>query len=150
MTDINVSVVIFIWVVVLILWLWFKRVEYVNSVRRDFKPFQHCRSASRRGYIYVFRGRHEDPRLIKIGHTKDLRGRLKAHRTANPHGIDLLAVIPAKDRIAAETYIHRRFADHRYDGAGGKEWFVRSRQLSSFYRVLNDEKLRARFQEVLG
>jgi hypothetical protein len=148
----NIHPLIFIAFVVFIagVFLLMNRLEFVNNVRAEFAPFRTCRSATRRGYIYVFRGRGEDKRLVKIGHAKDAVGRLKAHRTANPHGIDLLYVIPAKDRIAAERYIHNRFKAYRYLAAGGSEWFVNHRELRMFCAALNDEKLRQRYQEELG
>lgn len=145
----NLSLVLLVLLSVLA-YVIYSRWSTERNVRAAFAPFQNCRSATRRGYIYIFRGRGEDPRLVKIGHAKDAVGRLKAHRTANPHGIDLIAVIPAKDRIAAERFIHKLFEDHHYNGAGGSEWFVWSYKLRRFCEILNDEHRRTQYQEQLG
>lgn len=74
------------------------------------------------GYIYVFRGRYEPFWLVKIGKAKDVVQRMKSHRTANPHGVKMLAVIRVKNMTTAERNIHHRFKNLRRNG----EWFLLS------------------------
>lgn len=55
--------------------------------------------------------------LIKIGHTTNLRSRLRSLRTATPKELQVLLVIPGTRDDELE--LHRKFEAHR----AGREWF---------------------------
>ena len=55
--------------------------------------------------------------LIKIGHTTNLRSRLRSLRTATPEELRVLLVIPGTRDYEQE--LHRKFEIHRV----GREWF---------------------------
>jgi hypothetical protein len=64
--------------------------------------------------------------LIKIGHTTNLRSRLRSLRTAAPKELRVLLVIPGTRDDEQE--LHRKFQAHR---AGG-EWFLRCDAITEF------------------
>ena len=88
---------------------------------KDNLQLRKHRSNHRGGYIYVFRGKGENPFLVKIGRAKDPYQRMLAHRTANPLGVKLIAVFPVKDDVKAEAKIHKLFEDERI--SNNNEWF---------------------------
>jgi hypothetical protein len=64
--------------------------------------------------------------LIKIGHTTNLRSRVRSLRTATPKELSVLLVIPGTRDDEQE--LHRRFSAHR----AGREWFYRSDAILEF------------------
>lgn len=100
------------------------------------------------GYIYVFRGRGESLRLCKIGRAKRVVERMRSHRTANPHGVHLLAVIKVSNDVRAETYLHRRFEKLRL--SRDNEWFYMTPGLWLYLQLIKDRKLTRQTQEALG
>lgn len=64
--------------------------------------------------------------LIKIGHTTNLRSRLRSLRTATPKELRVLLVIPGTRDDEQE--LHRRFSAHR----AGREWFFRCDAILEF------------------
>lgn len=86
------------------------------------------------GTIYVFRGKGEPFWYVKIGKAKDVVARMRSHRTANPHGVKILAVCEVADMASAERNIHRRFATLRRNG----EWFLLTPRLWNYIRCLKN------------
>lgn len=68
------------------------------------------------GYIYILKSLS----LYKIGRAKDIKGRLKAYTTENPHGIEVIYVALVKDYIQVETELLKMFSENKKNG---KEWF---------------------------
>ncbi len=67
--------------------------------------------------------------LIKIGHTTNLRSRLRSLRTATPKELRVLLIIPgARDD---EQELHRKFEAHRVRG----EWFSQCDVITEFISV---------------
>lgn len=99
------------------------------------------------GYIYFFRGLHEPFYKIKIGRTNNPKARLKAHRTANPHGIMVLAVFQTKNDVKAEQFLHRYFAQNRI--SQHNEWFYWSLGMWLVMWLLRDETLTRRIRSWL-
>jgi hypothetical protein len=64
--------------------------------------------------------------LIKIGHTTNLRSRLRSLRTATPKELRVLFVIPGTRDDEQE--LHRKFSGHR----AGREWFFRCDAILDF------------------
>jgi len=64
--------------------------------------------------------------LIKIGHTTNLRSRLRSLRTATPKDLSVLLVIPGTRDDEQE--LHRTFETHR----AGREWFSRCDAITEF------------------
>jgi Meiotically up-regulated gene 113 len=64
--------------------------------------------------------------LIKIGHTTNLRSRLRSLRTATPKELRVLLVIPGTRDDEQE--LHRKFEAHR----AGREWFSRCNAITEF------------------
>jgi hypothetical protein len=64
--------------------------------------------------------------LIKIGHTTNLRSRLRSLRTATPKELRVLLVIPGTRDDEQE--LHRKFEAHR----AGREWFSRCAAITEF------------------
>lgn len=100
------------------------------------------------GYIYFFRGRHENPFIVKIGRAVNASQRMKAHRTANPHGVDVLCVFKTEDDRAAEAFLHKEFAEHRI--ASDNEWFGLSLKLLLWMAWLKNKDMTIRVQNDLG
>lgn len=67
------------------------------------------------GWVYIVRshGRY------KIGHSKNLAGRISTLNASVPDGITLIHTIKCADRIQQEAELHEHFADKRLNG----EWF---------------------------
>lgn len=101
-----------------------------------------------KGYIYIFHGRGENSRNWKIGRATDVVERMRSHRTANPHGVVLVAVFRSKNVKVAEMKLHRAFAHRRI--SNNNEWFRVCGQMRFWAWCLNDEPLRARTQAELG
>ncbi len=70
---------------------------------------------------------------IKIGHSKNVKNRIKDLQTASPVPLDVMCVIDGDKRM--ETELHRRFAKHRDHG----EWFRPGIDLLNFIRELRGE-----------
>lgn len=136
-------VLVVVWLIVLTLRNYFE----ARSIRKEFEPLMGGPHRTH-GYVYVFRGRGEKKHYVKIGRARDAYARLCQHRTANPHGVELLSLIPTKNPVAAELYIHRIFDQERLTPEN--EWFRWTPRLERFVEALNDEKRRARIQEKLG
>jgi hypoxanthine-guanine phosphoribosyltransferase len=64
--------------------------------------------------------------LIKIGHTTNLRSRLRSLRTATPKELRVLLVVPGTRDDEQE--LHRKFEAHRI----GREWFARCDPIMEF------------------
>lgn len=64
--------------------------------------------------------------LIKIGHTTNLRTRLRSLRTAHPKELHILLVMPGSRDD--EQDLHRRFSDLRV----GREWFNRAKPITDY------------------
>lgn len=64
--------------------------------------------------------------LIKIGHTTNLRSRLRSLRTATPKDLSVLLVVPGTRDDEQE--LHRKFEAHR----AGREWFSRCDAITEF------------------
>jgi hypothetical protein len=64
--------------------------------------------------------------LIKIGHTTNLRSRLRSLRTATPKELRVLLVFPGTRDDERE--LHRKFEAHR----AGREWFSRCDATTEF------------------
>jgi hypothetical protein len=64
--------------------------------------------------------------LVKIGHTTNLRSRLRSLRTATPKELRVLLVIPGARDLEQE--LHRKFEAHRV----GREWFSRCDAIAEF------------------
>lgn len=89
------------------------------------------------GYIYFFRGRGEAFWRVKIGRAIDPVARLKAHKTANPYGVEVLAVMRVADDVMAERRIHDRFASSRIQ----REWFTLTLDLWLYMWLVQDTQL---------
>lgn len=100
------------------------------------------------GYIYFFRGRHENPFTVKIGRAVNAAQRLKQHRTANPHGVEVLCVFKTEDDRRAEALIHKHFSRSRIQS--DNEWFRLSLGLLLWMAWLRDHNLTIRIQNELG
>lgn len=93
------------------------------TYQTDAKPEEPWRPAIARrrapvnGWVYFLLG--EDTGRYKIGRAKDVEKRLKELRTGASEQVDIYGVIPAKDPVAMERALHRRFAKYRIHG----EWF---------------------------
>jgi hypothetical protein len=105
------------------------------------------RRGKRVGYIYVFRGKNESLRLCKIGRAKRVEERMKSHRTANPHGVHLLAVIKVGNDVNAEAYLHNRFEQTRL--SRDNEWFYLTPGLWLYLQLIKDRGLTRRTQAAL-
>lgn len=99
------------------------------------------------GYIYFFRGASEPFWMVKIGRTNNPVRRLKAHRTANPHGILVLAVFKTKDDVKAERILHETFAGSRMNPRN--EWFYLSLDMLFYMWALRDRGLTDKVQSWL-
>jgi hypothetical protein len=66
------------------------------------------------GYVYLVRSVD----LYKIGRCKD-RSRVKAYTTENPHGAEVLKMVPVRDCVATEKALLKKFVANKYRG----EWF---------------------------
>ena len=137
-----VSLAIFIVFVAGVLMLWLRiRIE-IKKNRQAIKVRKKSND-----YIYFFRGKWENPFLVKIGRAKDPVQRLRAHRTANPHGIHLYAVICVKDDVRAETLIHDKFDRERINSRN--EWFRLTLRLWWYMVTVADYELTKRVRERL-
>lgn len=120
---------------------------YRIKVRRAVKWTTRLGRSKRNGYIYFFRGRREAVWQVKIGRTNNLEQRLRAHRTANPYGVVLLAAFKTHDDVAAETYLHHQFAANRI--SKNNEWFNFSPKLWLTMVLLKDSYLTQRVHQWL-
>lgn len=75
------------------------------------------RRTGKRGYVYVVKGRNGQ---FKIGHTVQLKQRIKALRDMNGGIVELVHVVLCHDRIAIEETLHNLFKEKHVDG----EWFA--------------------------
>lgn len=82
--------------------------------------------------------------LVKVGRSVDVVSRLKAHRTANPFGIKVLAVMCVADDVEAETWLHRHFKHVRLSDKN--EWFVMTPSLWAFIHCARDRALTRKVQ----
>ena len=71
-----------------------------------------------------------DNRKVKIGHSTDVRARIRAHRGSNPADLELLGTIPGG--VKEEARQHKRFADVRHRD----EWFHATHELLTSVREL--------------
>lgn len=70
-------------------------------------------------YIYLLESVTDENKLIyKIGYTKNIEQRSKAHKTSNPDAI-LVYQFKTKHKRKIETYLHNKFKSKHYYG----EWF---------------------------
>lgn len=74
-----------------------------------------AKRANMKGYVYLI----ESNGLVKIGRAKDIKNRLRAYTTENPHGIRPLAYALVEDAGTKELELHEHFAIKRRQG----EWF---------------------------
>lgn len=72
------------------------------------------------GYIYLLKSLD----IYKIGRAKSLDGRIKAYKTENPHGIEILHQKLVEDYVGTETKLLLRFKNKQVRG----EWFKLSRE----------------------
>lgn len=91
--------------------------EYADGVCRE-----HHWMLSQDGYTYFL----ECGEFIKIGFSRNLKGRLDMLSCGNPYPIKLLATIRGWKHI--ETDLHERFASARHRG----EWFRKTPELLDF------------------
>lgn len=70
------------------------------------------------GWVYFFQSGGEMG-AVKVGWSKDPAQRWRDLSVAHPHGLDLVALIPANQ--ALEKKLHERFAPFRLQ----REWFTR-------------------------
>lgn len=75
----------------------------------------YSKSIQREGYVYVIQA---GP-YYKIGHAINVSKRLEQYAPKLPWEVTLIHSIQSADRIALESYLHKRFADKRCNG----EWF---------------------------
>jgi len=97
------------------------------------------------GYLYVYRGRHESRRYVKIGRATNAVSRLRGQRTANPHGIEVLAVCRVKDAVKAERLVHELLDRWRFNG----EWFEYGWDTRCMVMALRQQPLTSRTQYTL-
>lgn len=106
-TTIIFSLLIFIFIVVICFFYfrhkWRKELGYRKNKRAGY------------GYIYWYRGGCEPSNLllVKCGRTNNLMQRMRAAKTSNPFGIQLLAAIRVKSDVYAEKFIHDKFNSTR-------------------------------------
>ena len=92
-----------------------------------------------RNYIYVFRGKWENPLWVKIGETNNIYRRLKEHRTAaSPFGLEVIAVVKVRNSEKAESIIHSRFSKERIQTYTGTEWFWYSFRIVCYFLLVKD------------
>lgn len=82
------------------------------------------------GYVYFIQ-QTQEPKLIKIGYTKDIKQRMRQLKIANPCDIILLGVVTNASYADEKTY-HTKFAFEHVTG----EWFVPSARLIKFTQYL--------------
>lgn len=104
-------------------------------------------TGKRNGYIYYFRGKREPIWLVKIGRSNDPIARLRAHRTANPYGVHILAVFRTRDDVKAETFLHDLFDRERIQRHN--EWFYMTPRIWWSSIFLADKKLTRRVRAAL-
>lgn len=80
---------------------------------------EHTRKPRRGNYLYAFRGKGESTKYVKVGRAKDPVQRLRTFQTANPNGVEVLAVWAVQDAVKAERHLHQLLASRHHRG----EWF---------------------------
>lgn len=118
-----------------------------EQLRHDFQWIPEAKRVRRAGYIYFFRGAREAIWQVKIGRSVNPVQRLKAHRTANPYGIVVLAVFKTRNDVLAERMLHRLFARNRINRHN--EWFTMSIDLWLYMVLLRDRQLTERIRSWL-
>lgn len=104
-------------------------VERRMSETRKYVAENHQKKPKKPGVVY-FLG--YEGQGIKIGHTRNLQGRIKQLQIASPHKIYLLAKIETEDPEELERQAHKKFAHKLLVG----EWFdLTVDELSSFVKI---------------
>lgn len=121
--------------------------EAVTKISKDINIYARIDKRSR--YIYIYSGKKELPIYVKIGRTRNSPlARLRAQRTANPHGLHVWAIIVVKDEVWAETYLHRMFKEDRVSSKN--EWFKISWKLMVLAFALRNKNLTKKVQHLLN
>jgi len=82
----------------------------------------------RNGVYFIQAGGGE----IKIGHSRNIEGRMGGLQTAVPAKLRLLAILDHQGE-QMESLLHREFADYRLHS----EWFMPGRKLLNYIRLIN-------------
>lgn len=94
------------------------------QITRDLNSVQ---QRGRAGYLYAFFDVGSAVPAVKIGRETRKASRLASHKTAAPLGIVTLFNFSVKDAVAAERYLHQRYAGLRLSQRN--EWFCVSPSL---------------------
>jgi len=116
-------------------WRTFPTYEAAVAFRRDFVlPFRERKALpptaimpKRRdsGWVYFFQSKAGP---VKVGWSKDPKGRMATLSTAHPYPLEMVALIPGGEKL--EKRLHQAFARYRLD----REWF--SQEVLDEVRVL--------------
>jgi len=139
--------VIYVCIIIsIVVWLIIKFILFRMAIRKSALWVKSYK-ARNPGYIYFFRGSHEPFYKIKIGRTNNPLSRLRSHRTANPHGIEVLLVFQTRSDVKAEQFLHKYFATSRISPRN--EWFYWSFDMWLVMTALRDDKLTRRVRSWL-
>lgn len=115
----------------------YKLLEYLRGRYYKGKLAKQLTYRAGGGYLYAFRGRGESRSFIKIGRATDPVQRLRAHQTANPHGVEVLAVCKVRDAKRAEALVHQLLEPERHNG----EWFRNTYEVRCAVRAMCQQPL---------
>jgi hypothetical protein len=87
------------------------------AIYQGGKKNQSKNSVSASGFVYYVRWEN-DPLLVKIGYTANLKNRFSSFLTCSPHRLEILRIEETTDSHL-EKALHARFDDYRMAG----EWF---------------------------
>lgn len=92
--------------------------------------------------LYLIKLQGKDQTLLKIGHTKDLKQRIKTYKTYNP----LMELLDTQEGESKdESIIHKRLQNYSYEGSN--EWFIED---DNVYKIWNNYKLESNEKNILN
>lgn len=92
-----------------------KEKEFEEELLRYRGKTEKIERKKERGFIYILKSLE----IYKIGRAKHLDSRIKAYKTENPHGIELLHQKEVDDYISVESNLLMKFKEKQVRG----EWF---------------------------